>query len=64
MFTSYCFSTKISVNLKQKGWQFSCHLITGKNVKEIIAEKVFPYFVLVGKFIPKRRAAQLPPNNR
>ena len=26
MFASYCFSTKISVSLYQKRWQFSCDL--------------------------------------
>ena len=38
--TSYSFSTKISVNLYQKGWQFSCHLIIGRNVKDLSLENV------------------------
>ena len=29
------FSTKISVWIYQKGWQFSCHLITGRNVERL-----------------------------
>ena len=43
-FTAYCFSTKISVSLYQKGWQLSCHLITGRNVMDL-----FPHIVLVRK---------------
>ena len=41
MFTSYCLSTKISVSLYKKGWQFSCHLITGINVKDVSPENVY-----------------------
>ena len=41
MFTSYCFSMKISVSLYQKGWQFSCHLITGRNVNDLSPENVY-----------------------
>ena len=33
-------STKISVRLYQNGWQFSCHLITGRNVKHLSLENV------------------------
>ena len=40
MFTSYCFSTKISASLYQKGWQFSCHLIIGRNVSDLSLENV------------------------
>ena len=29
------FSSKISVLIYQKGWQFSCHLIIGSNVKHL-----------------------------
>ena len=67
MFTSYCFSTKIIVNLYQKGWQFSCHLKSGRNVKDLSPENV--YLILFKyenkcKFIPKGMAFQLPPNKR
>ena len=41
------FSTKISVSLHQKGLQFSCHLIIGRNVKDLSRENVLPYTVLV-----------------
>ena len=41
MFTSYCFSTKISVYLYQKGWQLSCHLIPGRNDKDLSPVKVY-----------------------
>ena len=41
MFTSHCFSTKISGSLYQKGWQFSCHLITCKNVKDLSPKNVY-----------------------
>ena len=40
---------KLSVSLYEKGWQFSCHLITGRNVKNILLETVFPHIVLVRK---------------
>ena len=46
------------------GWQSSCHLITGRNVKDVSLENVLPHIDLVGKFIPKGVAVQLPPNNR
>ena len=36
-------STKISVRLYQKGWQFSSHLITGINVKHLSLENVTSY---------------------
>ena len=39
-FISYCLSTKISVCLYQKGWQFSCHLITCRNVMDLSPENV------------------------
>ena len=44
MFTSYCFSMKIfkCEFIPNKGWQFSCHLITGRNVKDFLPEKVLP----------------------
>ena len=41
MFTSYCFSTKIIINLYQKGWQFSCHLKADRNVKDLSPENVY-----------------------
>ena len=34
-------STKIS--LYQKGWQSNCHLITGRNVKDVSLENVLPH---------------------
>ena len=59
MFTSYCLSTKISGSLYQKGWQFNCHLITGRNVKDLSPENVnlvmFEY-KSKWKFIPKEIA--------
>ena len=67
MFTSYCFSTKIIVNLYLKGWQFSCHLIAVRNVKDSSPENVYPvlfYYENKCKFMPKGVAVQLPPNNR
>ena len=42
-FISYCLSTKISVSLYQKGWQFSCHLITCRNVKDLSPEMFTSY---------------------
>ena len=62
MFTSYYFNTKISVSLYQKGWQFSCHLIAGRNVKDLSLENV--HLILLkyenmSKFIPKGVAVQL-----
>ena len=35
---------KISVSLYQKGWHFSCHLITGRNDKDFLPEKVLPLY--------------------
>ena len=67
MFTSYCFTMKISGSLYQKRWQLSCHLITGKNVKDLSPENVYLilfYYENKWKFIPKEMAVQLPPNNR
>ena len=67
MFTSYCFSMIINVSLYQKRWQFSCHLITGRNVKDLSPENVNLILFLYEnkcKFIPKGMAVQLPPNNR
>ena len=52
------FSTNISVCLYQKGWQFSCHMITSRRVKDLSLENV--YLIL---FIPKGVAVELPPNN-
>ena len=43
-FISYCLSTKISVSLYQKGLQFSCHLITCRNVKDLSPENVYLVF--------------------
>ena len=40
---------KLRVSLYEKGWQFSCHIITGRNVKNILLETVFPHIVLVRK---------------
>ena len=44
-FTLYCFSTKISVSLNEKGLKFSCHIITGINVKDLSLEHVFPHII-------------------
>ena len=66
MLTSNCFSTKISVCLYQNGWQISCHLIIGRNVKDFELE-FSPYIVLVKnkcKSIANMMAVQLPPNYR
>ena len=57
---------KTSVGFNQKGWQFSCHLITSRNVEDLSPENV--YFILFEyenkcKVIPKGMAVQLPPNN-
>ena len=54
---------KIS-KLYQKGWQSSCHLITGRNVKDLSLQNVLPHIDLVGKFIPKGVAFQPPHTNR
>ena len=32
----------ISVSLHCKGWQLSCHIITGGNVKDLSPENVYP----------------------
>ena len=48
-----------SLSLYQKG-----HLITGRNIKDLSLENVWPHIVLVGNFIPKGVAVQLPLNNR
>ena len=47
-FISYCLSTKISLSLNQKGWQFSCHLITCRNVKDLSPENVYLVLFRVG----------------
>ena len=44
-FISYYLSTKISVSLYQKGWQFSCHLIIGGNLKDLSPENVLTHIV-------------------
>ena len=67
MFTSYFVSKKISVRLYQKGWQFSCHLLTCRNVKHLLLENVYLILFLYEnkcKVIPKGMASHLPPNNR
>ena len=64
MFTSYCFSSKIIVNLYRKGWQFSCHLIAGINAKDLSPANVYPTLFKYEnkcKFIQKIWAVQLPP---
>ena len=67
MFTSYSLSTEISVSLYQKGWQFSYHLIIGRNVKVFLLENVhltlFKYENKC-KFIPEGVTVQLLPNSR
>ena len=40
---------KISVSLYYKGWQFSCHLTTGRNVKDSSLENVLPQIVYCTK---------------
>ena len=34
-------SKKISVCLYKKGWQFSCHIITSRRVKDLLLENVY-----------------------
>ena len=66
-FISYCLSTKVSVRICQKGWLFSCHLIIGRYVKDLLPENVFHVLFKYEnkwKFIPKGMAVQLPPINR
>ena len=51
--------------LYQKSWQFSCHLITGRNVKNLSMKNVLPLTILFEyeykcKFIRKGMAVQLP----
>ena len=48
----------------QRGWQFSCHLITGSNVRDISPENCLPHIVLARMFFTKRVAVQLPPSDR
>ena len=56
------FEYKRGVSLYQKGWQFSCQLIAGRNVKDLSLKQ---YLIFLGrKLIPKGVAVQLPPNNR
>ena len=38
-----------SVSLYHKGWQFSCHLTTGINVKDLSLENVLPHIVYCTK---------------
>ena len=33
----------MSVSLYRIGWQFSCHLLTGRNVKDLLPEKFTSY---------------------
>ena len=42
-----CFSTKVRVSLYQKRLQFSCHLITGRNVKDLPLENVLHHIASV-----------------
>ena len=41
IFTLYCFNTKVSVEYYHKGWQFNCHIITGRNFKHLSLENVY-----------------------
>ena len=41
--------TKISVSVYEKGRQFSCHLITGSNVKDFSLVNVLPQIVYCTK---------------
>ena len=43
----YC--ATISVSLYYKGWQFSCHLTTGRNVKDSSLENVLQQIVYCTK---------------
>ena len=52
------------VYTKRGGNLAATDLITGRNVKDVSLENVLPHIDLVGKFIPKGVAVQLPPNNR
>ena len=64
-----CFPSHFAflVRIYQMGWQFSCHLITGRNDRDLSPENVhlilFKYENKL-KFIPKGMAVQLPPYNR
>ena len=51
-------------SLYQKGWQFSCHLKTGVNLKGLSLKNDLLHTVLVRKFIPKGVVVPLPLNNR
>ena len=39
------FEYERGVSLYQKGWQFSCHIITGRNVKDLSLENVYLIFL-------------------
>ena len=41
----YPASGLISVSLYYKGWQFSCHLTTGRKIKDLSLENVLPQIV-------------------
>ena len=59
------FDYERGVSLYQKGWQFCCQLIAGRNVKDLSLENVYLIHVFLGrKLILKGVAVQLPPNNR
>ena len=40
---------KISVSLYHMGWQFSCHLTTGRNVQDLLLENVLSHIVYCTK---------------
>ena len=37
----YCLNKERSVSLYQKGWQFSSHSITARNVKDLLPENTY-----------------------
>ena len=43
------FEYKNNVSLYQKVWRFNCHLITGRNGKDLSLENVSPHIVLARK---------------
>ena len=48
-FTADCLLHKVSVSLHHKGWHFSCHLTTGRNVEDLSLENVLPQIVYCTK---------------
>ena len=64
MFYLILFEYENKLVYTKRGWQSSCHLITGRNVKDVSLENALTHIDLVGKFILKGVAIQLPHNTR